>query len=227
MSEAVTAHPDGRVEIDPDGLRGRDGYKLLVGTVLPRPIAFVTTQSAAGVLNAAPFSFFNGLASDPLILAVGIGPRPDGRLKDSAANIIETGEFVVNTVDRGLLDAMNICSLPLEPEEEETVAADLETVGSSIVAPPRLAAAPAAFECTRHTLVEVGRGHTIALGRVVRIHYRAGVYDGETGRIDLTALDPVSRLSGDAYGSLDGLFDLPRPTLADWRAGRAAKDPAP
>lgn len=221
MSDAATAHADGRVEVDPAALRGRDGYKLLVGTILPRPIAFLTTRSAAGVLNAAPFSFFNGVASDPLILAVGIGPRPDGRPKDSAQNIAETGEFVVNLVDRALVDAMNICALALEPEEEETVAAGLQTVPSSVVGPPRLADAPAAFECTRHTVVEVGRGHNIVLGQVVRVHYRAGIYDVATGRIDLTALDPVSRLSGDAYGSLDGLFDLPRPDLAAWRAAQA------
>src|SRR5262245_58782328 len=130
---------------DMEALPRQDCYKILVASIVPRPIAWITTKSRDGAVNAAPFSFFNAMGSDPPTVAIGIMHR-EGRLKDTAANIIETSEFVVNLVSEATADAMNVTCIDAPPEVDELQLAKLTAVPSRSVAPPRIGEAPVAFE---------------------------------------------------------------------------------
>ena len=130
-------------------LEPRQRYKLLCGLVVPRPIALVTTLSPEGVVNAAPFSFFNVFSENPALIVLGLQHNPDGSPKDTTRNIHVTGEFVVNLVDEAIAEAMNLTSIDFPPGESEPVVAGLGLAVSTLVKPPRLADAPAAFECRR------------------------------------------------------------------------------
>lgn len=187
-------------------------YKLLVSTVVPRPIAFVTTQSAGGVTNAAPFSFFNAMGSEPPVVNLGFQPGEAGALKDTPRNILDTGEFVVNIVDEALADQMNKAAAALPFGQSEIVHADIGTRGSVSVAPPRIAAAPVSMECRLfHDLELPGGGHIIT-GEVVEFHLRDDLIDSlEPLRINLDKLGAISRLSGPLYGRITDQFRLTRP----------------
>ncbi|MEC8054728.1 MAG: flavin reductase family protein, partial [Pseudomonadota bacterium] len=153
-------------------LSAADSYKLLRNVVTPRPIALVTTVDAAGVVNAAPFSFFNAIAFDPCMVVLGLEARTDGTPKDTSRNIRLTREFVVNIVDHAAAEKMNLCATPLNPGQSELPLAGFETVPSSQVTPPRLAGLPAALECVRHTTLELGNLREIVVGEVCAIAIR-------------------------------------------------------
>ena len=197
-------------------------YKLMTATIVPRPIAWITSLDAEGQLNAAPFSFFNALAGDPPIVGIGIGGRhPDarpGRWKDSAANIRARGEFVVNLVPYDLREAMNVTAIEFDSTVDEVAEAGLETVPSSRVAPPRLAASPVALECQRFVILEVEVDRTIVLGRVVALHVRDdAVLDRERCHIDTPKLDLIGRMHGRGwYARTTDRFEMPRIPVTDW-----------
>ena len=198
----------------------RRRYKILVGLVVPRPIALITTVDAAGTVNAAPFSFFNVYSEDPPLVVIGLQHHPDGRPKDTTRNIAANGEFVVHLIDEDLVEPMNVCAADFAPEESEIDAAGLKLAPSIDVKPPRIATAPAALECRRHATLVFGPGREILVGEVLRIHIRDGVADPETLAVDLQAYRPVGRLFFDFYCRMRETFAMPRITVEQWRERR-------
>ena len=157
-------------------------YALLASLVTPRPIALVTSLGPDGVVNAAPFSFFNLLGASPPICAFAPGDREDGTPKDTARNIRAGHEFVVNLVDEGIAEAMNQCAASLPYGESELPRAGLTTVPSSVVKPPRLAEAPASLECVEWGTLHIG-DNRVVIGLIKRLHLRAELFDAEKQRI--------------------------------------------
>jgi flavin reductase (DIM6/NTAB) family NADH-FMN oxidoreductase RutF len=208
-------------------LTPRQRYKLLCGAVIPRPIALVTTVSKAGVVNAAPYSFFNVFSEDPALVVLGLQHRPDGEggyiLKDTTRNITDSGVFVVNMVDEALADAMNLTAIDFPPDRSEVDAAGLALQAGVSVPVPRLAAAPFALECRKQVSLAFGPQRELLIGEVVRMHARAGLVDEATMNIDFAAWKPVGRLFGDAYARQNDRFELTRETYAQW----AARNPNP
>lgn len=213
----MTARHD---HFDFGGLSPRERYKLLIGTVVPRPIAFVTTVSPDGKVNAAPYSFFNVLSADPAILAIGVENHPDMRFKDTAHNIRMTEEFTVNIVDDAMVDAMNVCAIAFPPEVDELEAAGLTPVPGTHVRCPRIAESPAAFECRRHMTLAVGKSREIVFGLVVGMFVREGLVDHASKHVDQTRIDAIGRMGGHGYTRTRDLFDLKTPTVAEWEAAR-------
>jgi flavin reductase (DIM6/NTAB) family NADH-FMN oxidoreductase RutF len=202
-----------------------EGYKLLVSTVVPRPIAWVTTVDAQGVVNAAPYSFFNAVASNPPIVAVGIGPKGSG-VKDTGENIRATGEFVVNLVNQATAEGMNVTAIDFPAGVDELAEAQLTPVPSAKVRPPRIGESPVALECRTHTIVDVGH-HAVVLGEVVAIHVADDcVLDAAKHYIDTPKLDLIGRMHGRGwYARTTDRLLLDRIALSDWQArkGRAAE----
>lgn len=193
-------------------------YKLLAGTVVPRPIALVTTISPGGVDNAAPFSFFNVFCEDPPLLVLGLQRGPDGSHKDTAANILRDGDFVVHMVDEPLAAAMNVCSIPFPPDESEPAAAGLTLTASRAVRPRRIVEAPVALECRRVEVLRFSDARELVIGRILHLHARPGLVDPATLDVNGAAYCPVGRLHGGTYARQTDRFDLPRLTLDGWRA---------
>ena len=201
-------------------LTPRERYKLLIGTVIPRPIALITTLSADGIPNAGSFSFFNILTHDPAIMAVGIEYRPDGTPKDTAANILATGEFTVHIADHALVDQMEICSIKFAPEVDELAVAGLETAPGQTVRSPRILAAPAAFECRMVQTVPVTPARVIVLGEVQRMFLRESLVNRETLHVDQMAIDAVGRLGGHLYARQLDQFERVTPTVDQFLAAQ-------
>jgi flavin reductase (DIM6/NTAB) family NADH-FMN oxidoreductase RutF len=204
---------------DMETLPPQDRYKILASSVVPRPIAWVTTRSRAGVVNAAPFSFFNAMGSDPPTVAIGILPR-EGRLKDTATNIVETAEFVVNLVSEDNAEAMNVTCIDAPPDIDELQLARLTAVPSRSVAPPRIGEAPVAFECRVLASLVTGPLQTIVVGRVVCAHVAdAFVLDARRCHLDTPALRLIARMHGSGvYARSSDRFEMRRPTWAEWQA---------
>jgi flavin reductase (DIM6/NTAB) family NADH-FMN oxidoreductase RutF len=206
-------------------LTAPERYRLMATTIVPRPIAWVVSQSAEGRLNAAPFSFFNAFGDDPPVLCIGIGGREgEHRCKDTGANIRATGQFVVNLVPFAMMEAMHVTAVEFDRDTDELAEAGLATRPSSKVAPPRIADSPVAFECERHSIVELGQFRTLVVGQVLAMHVRDdAVLDAAACRIDAPKLDLVGRVHG-AGGYVraagPGVFTRARLTLADWLARR-------
>jgi flavin reductase (DIM6/NTAB) family NADH-FMN oxidoreductase RutF len=201
-------------QLDPHALGQRETYKLLIGCVVPRPIAWVSTVDLAGVRNVAPFSFFNAIGSNPPAISISIGyvEGSDPR-KDTLRNIGDTGEFVVNIVDEDLAQAMNATSASYPPGVDEFEIAGLVAVPSATVRPARVDGAPVSLECKLLTLVPVGDGPgsaTLAIGVIQMIHVRADVID-DRHHIDITKLRPIARLAGASYAYVHETFDMVRP----------------
>ncbi|WID98967.1 flavin reductase family protein [Bosea vestrisii] len=211
---------------DIGALPPQDRYKIMTATIVPRPIAWITTLSRDGVLNAAPFSFFNMMGNDPPTVAIGIMPRA-GLLKDTAANILETGEFVVNLVAETDASAMNTTCIDAPPEVDELALAELEAAPSRFVAPPRIETARVAFECQALTSLVTGPLQTIVIGRVLCAHVEDRfVLDAERCHIDTPSLELIARMhGGEAYLRTSDLFHLKRPIWAEWRE-RVLRDEA-
>ena len=202
-------------------LSATDRYKLLVATVVPRPIAWVVTQSPSGLLNAAPYSFFNVLSGDPPLVAIGIGGRAPGDVKDTGDNIRTSGQFVVNLVAMANAEAMNITAIDFPPDVDEIAEAGLHTIPSTKVIPPRIAESPVAIECERFATLEVGIERAIVLGRVLAMHIDDdAVLDPARCYIDTPKLDLIGRLHGAGwYSRITDRFELPRIPLEAWRKG--------
>ncbi|MCL6599094.1 MAG: flavin reductase family protein [Alicyclobacillus macrosporangiidus] len=204
------------MELSPDALAWQDSYKLLVGCVVPRPIAFVSTQSRDGVRNLAAFSFFNGVCPKPFIISFAPMFRGDGAKKDTLRNIEETGQFVVNVVSDELVQQMNLTSPEYPPEVDEFAVAGLTPVPSRVVAPPRVAESPIQMECERVQILQFGDGPGggfLVLGRVVHLHVRDDLWAGD--RIDGSRWLPVGRMAGNEYTRASDRFRLKRPSLPE------------
>jgi len=205
---------------DPAAMAQRDRYKLLISLVIPRPIALVTTLGPTGVVNAAPFSFFNLFSESPPLCVLGLQSKPDKSLKDTSAHIRDRGAFVVNLVDEALGERMNICAIDFPPEISEIDAADLTLLPSEKVAIPRIAEAPAALECRHYTTLEVSAERRLAIGEIVHIHVREGIVDPERLYVDMKQYRPLARLYGNFYASLSEPFAHVRKTYEEWAKER-------
>jgi flavin reductase (DIM6/NTAB) family NADH-FMN oxidoreductase RutF len=168
---------DGFAHFDLAGMTKADTYKLLASVILPRPIAWVISRDAEGAVNAAPFSFFNILSSDPPLVAISFSKAPDREAKDSLANIRARDEFVVNMVPEELAEAMNVTATNAPPGMDETQLAGLKLVKCEVVDVPRIERSPVALECKLFEVIEPGGSSTIVLARVVYVHVRATAFD--------------------------------------------------
>ena len=193
-------------------------YKLLAATVVPRPIAWVVSRSAAGAVNAAPFSFFNVLAGDPPTVGISIGNRARDVPKDTLANIRATGEFVVNLVARDNAEAMNKTATEFPPGVDELAAARLTRLPSVKVTPPRIAESPVAFECKLFQTLALGPANTLVLGHVVAMHVRDdAVLDAMKHYIDTPKLDLIGRMhGGGGYTTTRDQFQIARIPFDRW-----------
>jgi flavin reductase (DIM6/NTAB) family NADH-FMN oxidoreductase RutF len=200
----------------------QDGYKLMISTVVPRPIALATTVDAQGRVNAAPFSFFNAVSSNPPVVVLGInGEGADGGYKDTEDNIRETGEFVVNLVDEALAERMNICAVDFPTEIGELEVAKLTPLPSIGVKPPRIAESPVSFECKRIAGLSLGGNSTMEVGRVIHIHIRDDLMDMEKLYVKTDKIGLIGRMHGRGwYARTSDLFLMDRMSLADWQARR-------
>jgi flavin reductase (DIM6/NTAB) family NADH-FMN oxidoreductase RutF len=199
------------MDIDLEGKDAGRAYSLLVSLVTPRPIAWITSVGAAGVVNAAPFSFFNVLGDKPPIVGVCPGDRANGEPKDTARNIRERHEFVVNLVDEGLAEAMNKTSASLPYGESEIDAAGLTTAPSSLVKPPRIAEAPASLECLEWGTIQIGQNRLI-IGLVKRIYVRDDLYDPTNKRIISERFKVIGRMASPSWYCRTGdRFEMVRP----------------
>jgi flavin reductase (DIM6/NTAB) family NADH-FMN oxidoreductase RutF len=202
-------------------------YNLLIGLVAPRPIAWVTSMDEAGRLNAAPFSAYNYLCTDPPIVGIGVTNRPgrDAVPKDTARNIRRTGQFVINVVTEDLIQQMNICATDFPAEISELEMAGLTTAPSSVVKVPRIAQAHAALECTEFTTMEIGRSRII-LGRVVAMYVEDRFVDppidGHGPYIHAEELHAVGRMNGLGYyvHTRDSFLTVPRISYEEWQKGK-------
>lgn len=186
-------------------------YKLLAGLVTPRPIAWVTTLDEADRVNAAPFSFFNLLGTDPPMLGFAPGDRSPGIPKDTARHIRRTRQFVVNLVDEACAEAMNLTSAAVATGVSEIELAGLHTEPSRTVAPPRIAEAPVAMECSEWTTLEMG-GNRLVVGLIHHLYVREGILDPQTLLVDPAAFQPVGRMEvPDGYCRTRDRFEMPRP----------------
>jgi flavin reductase (DIM6/NTAB) family NADH-FMN oxidoreductase RutF len=218
------------VLIDPMTTAPASIYKLLIGCVVPRPIAWVSTVGANGINNLAPFSFFMGVCNDPPTIAFSSGPRGGdiradpsgprggdvggaaGGKKDTVVNLEHTGDFVVNVVDDTLAEQMNLTSGEYPADVDEFVMARLTAAPGVKVRAPRVAEAPISMECRVAQILAVGRGpHSLVLGEIVQFHVRDDLYDVATGRIDMRRLAPVGRLAGHLYTHVHEIFAMKRP----------------
>ncbi|MCE1205611.1 MAG: flavin reductase family protein [Holophagaceae bacterium] len=195
---------------DLTSLPKRDVYRILSSLVIPRPIAWITTVDAAGRVNLAPFSSFMGIFGPPM-LAVTLGRRRDGSLKDTHRNLRERGEAVVHLADLPLLEALHASAAEVEPEVSEVARLGLATEASRLVAPPRLNDAPVALECGLNRELELSPASTLVLLDVLATHAAERIWNAEHDCAEASRWTPVSRLAsvaGPNYGALGQIFRL-------------------
>src|ERR1035437_8505765 len=201
----------------------RQVYNLLIGLVAPRPIAWVTSMDRDGILNAAPFSAYNYLCTDPPIVALGVTNRAgrDAPPKDTARNIRRTGEFVINVVTEDLLEKMNICATDFPAGVNELEMAGLTTAPSSVVKVPRIAEAHAALECDEFATMEIGRSR-IVLGRVLAMYVEDRFVDPAGPYIKADELHAVGRMNGlgNYVRTRDAFVTVPRISYEEWEKGK-------
>ena len=197
-------------------LSADDRYKLLTGAVTPRPIAWVTSLSSSGVVNAAPYSFFNVVAASPPLIVLGLMRRPDGSYKDTCRNIIESGEFVVNLVTRADIDTMNLTSIDAPADRGEIELAGIKTLASTVVSPPRIATSPVNLECRLFQRIDASEASTVVLGEVVAFHIADDRVNADK-HVDAPALDLIARMHGRGwYATEPTLVQRARPSFATW-----------
>jgi flavin reductase (DIM6/NTAB) family NADH-FMN oxidoreductase RutF len=201
------------MQIDPSLHSVADNYKLLTNLVVPRPIAWVSSLSPSGIVNLAPFSFFNAVGANPLYLIISIGLNDAGEIKDTAKNILDNGEFVVNLVTEELFDAMNVSAADFPPDLSELAVAGLHTTPSVHIKAPRVNEAKASLECRLHSSQQLG-SNMLFIGEVVMFH----VADHLMGpRLHINNFAPIGRLgSPSVYCRTTDRFDVARISYAQW-----------
>ncbi len=195
-------------EVDFQEITSYQRYKLMASLIVPRPIALVTTIGQNGVVNAAPFSMFNMLGEDPPILMISINRLSDGRLKDTAANILFNGEFVVHMSDEPMAEKMHACGEALPSDVSELARVGFTAVPSRCVAPPRIQESPVAFECVLHEKLETDSRY-VFIGRIKWLAARDGLVDTEAWRVNLRDYSPVARFGASFYSRTNDRFTLP------------------
>ncbi len=214
MNEVVEGQQQGMIGIDPAGLSTRDNYKLLIGSVVPRPIALVTTLNKDAGVNAAPFSFFNIVSADPPLLSIAI-QRKQGERKDTAHNAAEYGEFVVHIVDSAIVEQVNETAASLAPNQSELDYTKLTAIASERITVPGIKEAKIRMECKLEHIIPLGGSSEVPacdllIGKIVYYQFDPSVYD-ERGYIDSLQLQPISRLAGSSYAGIGDIFSLDRP----------------
>ncbi|MFK7889329.1 MAG: flavin reductase family protein [Granulosicoccus sp.] len=190
-------------------LSARERYKILIATVVPRPIALVSTRSTGGIINAAPFSFFNVFSEDPALAILGLESRRDNdRKKDTTENIVSTGELVINLVDRALAEPMVACAADIDSDEDELAFSGLTPFASRKVSAPGIAEAPVRLECTLFDMRQITPRRHLCIAEVQAVSAREGIINPQTLRVDLSAYRPIGRLMGDSYAELGEIFDI-------------------
>ncbi|MFD1706192.1 flavin reductase family protein [Siminovitchia sediminis] len=202
------------ISIDPTQNSERDNYKLMTGSIIPRPIAFVTSQAKDGTLNGAPYSYFNIVSSNPPLISVSV-QRKKGEPKDTARNIQERKEFVVHIVDQQNVHPINETAASLPPDQSEVETAQLTAVKSSKISVPGIQEAKVRMECVLEQLIELGgdgitAGTDLIIGKIVQFHIDDQVYYDHC-KIDPDALGAVSRLAGNSYANIGKNFEIERP----------------
>jgi len=197
------------VQLDPQSLDPTAVYKLVISSVVPRPIAWVSSVDGDGVPNLAPFSYFMAITHEPPTIAFSCSPRATAK-KDTLRNVEATGEFVVNICDDDTAEAMNLSSGDFPPEVDEFAVTKLTPARSALVKAPRVAEAPINMECRLDRIIPVGKA-SLVLGQVVQWHVRDDVYDAATGRLDMHKLKPLGRLTGNLYSHIHQIFEMKRP----------------
>ncbi|MGX7715074.1 flavin reductase family protein [Enterococcus faecium] len=201
-------------ERSPSELTERENYKLLIGSVIPRPVAVVTTKSAKDIVNIAPFSYFNIVSSNPPILSLAIQRKQDA-VKDTAKNILETREAVIHILDEDNVEEVNKTAANLPNEESELYLTDLTLTDSVIISVPALTEAKVRFETSLYEHVEIRNKNKVTadlfFARSTEISLNETVYDDKTGRIDSRKLNAVSRLAGNDYAAIGEIFTIARP----------------
>lgn len=201
------------MEIDVPSSNVVDVYHLLVGLVTPRPIAWVTTRSQSGVINLAPFSFFNAFGANPPVVVFSPTLRRDGTKKDTLKNIESSGEFVINAAVASLAEKVNLTSKELPSDESELTLAELHVAPSKSIATPRVAESPFALECKVIQILPIGNGPisaNLVIGQVLHLHIDDKVLDPQ-GKVDPRKLQTVARLGGDYWCHTQDLFEQRRP----------------
>jgi flavin reductase (DIM6/NTAB) family NADH-FMN oxidoreductase RutF len=203
------------MHIDPNSNSNQDNYKLLINLIVPRPIAWVTTQNLQGVINLAPFSYFNAVCDAPVYLIISIGNKDDGSIKDTGANIIASNEFVVNLVTEDLVKAMNVSAADFPIEESELIAIGLHAAKSHQIKVPRVLEAQASLECVLHSQQPLG-AYTLFIGQVVMFYINDDLVDD---RLHINGFAPVGRLGSPSYYCHTGdRFDLPSVSYEEWHS---------
>ncbi|SFS58815.1 flavin reductase family protein [Marininema halotolerans] len=208
------------MQLDPAKQERADNYKLLIGSILPRPIAFVTSISEEGCVNAAPFSFFTVVSTEPPMISVSVGRKPGGVQKDTARNIAQAKEFVVHIVDESIADQVNQTATEFPPDVSEVEAVGLDLLPGVKVKVPRIAQTKVQMECRLHQIIPMGgTGPTpntdLIIGEVLLFHVQDDLY--EQGRIHTKTLNPIGRLAGSSYGTIGKEFSIPRLSLEEWK----------
>ncbi|WP_241657741.1 flavin reductase family protein [Anaerobacillus alkaliphilus] len=194
--------------IDPSQNTSQENYKLLIGSIIPRPIAFVTTQSQSGVINGAPFSYFNIVSSNPPLISISI-QRGGDRQKDTARNILAKKEFVVHIVDEDNVEKVNMTAASLPPDESEIELSGLTPISSTKISVPGVKEAKIRMECVLEQSLELGGNCDFIIGRVVQFYFSDEIY--QDGKINPHSLRAVSRLAGNDYAKIGEIFTLERP----------------
>ena len=197
------------MQYDPSDLKPRERYKVLTSFVLPRPIAWVTSMGPAGVVNAAPFSFFNVFCEDPPLCMFAANLRPDGRVKDTVINIRATNEFVVNMTDEALAHAMHESSGDFPPEIGEPDYLNLKLAPSTKIAVPRLADAPFSMECKTWKEIDVNGDRLLVMGEGIHFHIRDELWDHAAMRVHMDRYHPIGRMFADRYCRTDDRVVFP------------------
>ena len=203
---------------DPSEIPFQETHKLMIGSIVPRPIAFVSTQSKNGKNNVAPFSYFNGVCSKPPTIMFAPARRGwDGKEKDTLINIRETEEFVVNIVSESFAEKMVMCATDFDSDVDEFEISGLNTANSQKIKPPRVEEAKISFECKLNQIVEIGDGSAgsgfVVIGTIVLFHLDDNIYDN--GRILLNQLEPLGRIAGNWYTRSTDTLEIVRKVKPD------------
>lgn len=203
---------DNLISIDPQQLTERENYKLMIGSIIPRPIAFVTSLTKEGILNGAPFSYFNIVTANPPMISISV-QRRDGDRKDTSRNIMEKKEFVVHIVDETNVEQINETAATLSSKESEIEKAKLTEIPSDVIETPGIQEAKVRFECELEKIIELGNSDEVTtdliIGKIVKMHFDELVYN--EGNIVYRELNAVSRLAGSDYAKIGEIFTKTRP----------------
>ncbi|MEM8552683.1 MAG: flavin reductase family protein [Pseudomonadota bacterium] len=204
-----------------DALTPQERYKMLCAAVIPRPVAWITSRDPNGVVNAAPFSFFNVFSEDPALVIIGMNRRPGGERKDTLNNIETAGEFTVNIADSALAEIMVATAAGFPPEISEPEVLGLKLAPGETVSIPRLADAPVSLECALFEARALGPERHLVIGEVRALCARPGLFENDRKRMSVPHFDPVARLFATGYAKLSDPYDLPIP---DWQSLSAKED---